>query len=321
MPIIFNKPGLFTTVQDLGRPGYRSLGITPGGAMDIFAATVANLLAGNDEHFPVIEMHFPGPEIQFTETAVISITGADFGLHIDDQPVACWQTLVIERNQTISFRKNIQGARAYLAIGGGLRLVPWLNSFSTNIPAVAGGYQGRPSRKSDRIELLHPTAKEPVKMLRAPQTAIEDVYNPGNGIRCIPGPEWDLLTQKSRQGFPGRQFTVTAQSDRMGYRLSGEGLFMAKDYSMVSSPVDFGTIQLLPNGQLIVLMADHQTTGGYPRIAGVITADLPRLAQQPIHSMFRFALTDPGTAAEAIFSMVELLGALRQQTNGNEHTN
>lgn len=319
MPIKFIRPGLFTTVQDLGRPGYRSMGISPGGAMDTFAAIAANLLVGNEEWSPVIEMHFPAPAILFGEEAVVSITGADFGVQVDDQPAASWQTLVIARNQLLSFPKNRYGSRAYLAIRGGLNLAPWLNSFSTHCSAVAGGYHGRALKKDDNIGLLQSRSPGPVNILTTPAEAIDRAYQPASLIRCIPGPEWGLLPEASRSMFSDMVFTVTAQSDRMGYRLLADSLAMNNPFSMISSPVDFGTVQLLPNGQLIVLMADHQTTGGYPRIAGVITADLPRTAQLPIHSTFRFEVTNLETASEALFSMAAMLEPLKNIPNGNDY--
>jgi antagonist of KipI len=311
MAIKIIKPGMFTTIQDLGRNGYRSVGIGPGGAMDFFAASVANFLAGNDEKYPVIESHFPAAEILFQEDALVSITGGDFSGYINDAPARLWQPLLIKQHEKLSFKKYINGARTYLAIRGGISSDNWLNSFSTHTKVKAGGHMGRPLLKEDIIQLNQTVPLIPIENFPDLTGLISPVYQPANMIRCIAGPEWELVNDESKINFPGFPFSVTTQSDRMGYRLQGIELALKDPAQLISSPVDRGTIQLLPNGQLIVLMADHQTTGGYPRIANVTGADLPKLAQSPIHGELRFKLFNIENAEEALFSLYQALESIK----------
>ncbi|MEO7765949.1 MAG: biotin-dependent carboxyltransferase family protein, partial [Ferruginibacter sp.] len=280
MGIKIIKPGLFTTLQDLGRPGYRCDGIGPGGVMDFFAASVANFLTGNDEHAPVLEMHFPAAELLFEEDALVSITGADFGACIDDAETTLWKPLLIKKQQRLSFKKHNSGARVYLSVQGGIKADRWLNSYSTQIKVQEGGYKGRALLKGDGLDLLAGNSFFGLKNFPVVTALAMPVYKPASPIRCIGGTEWGIVEDESKAKFVGELFSITAQSDRMGYRLQAINLVLNEPVHLVSSPVDLGTIQLLPSGQLIILMADHQTTGGYPRVANVISADLPKLAQQ-----------------------------------------
>jgi antagonist of KipI len=315
MSIKIIKPGMFTTIQDMGRVGFRSAGIGPGGAMDFFAATAANFLVGNDEKAAVVEMHFPAAEIIFEEPALISITGGDFSAHLNDQPVPLWQPFFIKPNDWLLFKKYINGARAYLAIHGGIKADNWLNSFSTHTKVKAGGFKGRALLKED--VLLFNKKIEWFQLNSFPDFAglVGSAYQPANTIRCIAGAEWEWLNELSQTNFSDSNFVLTAHSDRMGFRLQGTNLSLQQPLELISSPVDMGTIQLLPNGQLIVLMADHQTTGGYPRVANVISADLPKLAQSPIHSQIQFKMITPENAEDALFSFHQILGSIKNSCN------
>lgn len=310
MLIKITRPGIFTTIQDLGRPGFRALGIGPGGAMDGFAAAAANYLVGNEPQDPVIEMHFPAPEIFFESEALASITGANFTPVLDGQPVETWKPVLVKKNSTLLFDRHKSGARAYLATNPCIMPGNWLNSFSTNTRVKAGGHGGRALQKSDIIAVQdkeHPIPRADFLELTEMDTRI---YG-DRKLRCIAGPEWHLLDEASGSRFQEASYMITTQSDRMGYRLKGANLALRDPVEMVSSPVDCGTIQLLPGGQLIILMADHQTTGGYPRIASVISADLPKLAQSAIADPLLFELTDLDTAEELLFSMYRELELIK----------
>lgn len=311
MNIRIIKPGIFTSIQDLGRTKYRSLGIGPGGAMDFFAASVANYIAGNDENAPVIEMHFPAAEIHFETDTLICITGANFDAHIYHEPVEMYKPVIIQEGSVLSFKKNISGARAYLAINGGMVAEKWLNSYSTNIKAQAGGRHGRPLAKDDSIEIHEQLPSINHKYFFIEPKLIHSVYNNKNTIRCIEGPEWELITAQGKENFLKDEFIVTSQSDRMGYRLFGTSISLNNSLNLVSSPVNFGTVQLLPNEQLIILMADHQTTGGYPRVANVITADLPRLAQASINTRLNFELVSLQEPEDALISLQHQLASIK----------
>jgi antagonist of KipI len=270
------KPGILSTIQDLGRTGRRSLGINPNGAMDHTAMRLLNILLGNDENEAVLEMHFPAGEFVFGSECSFALAGADFSPTLNDVPIRNWSAIKAIPGDTLKFRERITGMRAYLSIAGGLEIPEWLGSKSTNLTAAAGGLKGRSLNAGDSIEFStpHNTIKP-----RALGPSLIPKYSRFPTVRVIAGGEFDLLTAVSERSFLSGAFTLSNDSNRMGFRLGGEPLYVIDEIKMISAGVDFGTIQLLPDGQLIVLMADHQTSGGYPRIAGVITADLPLLAQ------------------------------------------
>ncbi|MGZ5134866.1 MAG: 5-oxoprolinase subunit C family protein, partial [Flavitalea sp.] len=297
------------TIQDCGRTGFASWGINPGGAMDRYASEVSNILAGNESHLALIEIHFPAPQILFQQTALIAITGADFTPLLNDQPVSLWQPLLVRRNTILQFSQWKQGARCYLAIHGGLSVKKWLNSYSTNTKALAGGLQGRRLEKGDEIKFgeskiyyagLLKQGKD-VQSLGW-KACVRKIYDRPNEIYFITGHEWKVVDEISKQLILNESFAIQSLSDRMGYHLKGTSLALTEHKELLSSGVSFGTMQLLPNGQLIILMADHQTTGGYPRIGHVISAHLPKLAQLRPGDEVRFKLTDVQTA-EHLYSL------------------
>lgn len=310
------KAGVLDTVQDLGRYGWQWLGINPGGVMDKYAAQMANVLVGNDPGAAVIELHFPCSEFFFEQPALIAICGADFSPHINGDEIECGQPVLLSKYSILQFHGIKKGARAYLAVYGGLNLSPWLNSNSTHIKAVAGGFQGRPLQKDDEIPLrcqrdfafqLH---KKEFSILPWKTEAVaEDL--PEQELLVLPGHEWKYLTGVSKERFLNDAFTISTQSDRMGYRLTGEPSGFEGPDEILSSVVSFGTIQRLPNGQLIVLMADHQTTGGYPRIAHVIAAHQGKLAQMMPGQSIRFILTSLQKAEELLIKQSQQLQQLR----------
>ena len=308
------KAGLLDTVQDNGRYGYQHLGINPGGSMDRFSAQLANALLGKNVNAPVLEIHFPGPQVQFQRKTVICLTGADFRPMINGEKIALHQPIAVEATTILSFSKKIRGARCYLAVLSDFSIEPWLNSFSTNLKAAAGGYNGRQLRKEDEIKypaVAFMLAKEAVP-LPWKYKAEEDSVNE---VEFILGPEWNWLTTKGQTLFLNNTFRITPASDRMGYRLQGDCLEQAQTSHLLSSAVNFGTVQLLPNGQLIVLMADHQTTGGYPRIANVIRAHLPRLAQMTAGAEIRFVMTTVEAAEAKWMAQQKLLEHLQNTCN------
>jgi antagonist of KipI len=276
MSLIFRKAGLLTTLQDLGRTGYQSLGINPNGVMDIVAARLVNVLLGNEESEAVLEMHFPAPEIEFDKDAVIAIGGADLGAQIDGVPIRNWSTSCVRKGSILNFRKREWGTRAYVGVRGGFTVHQWLGSSSTNLAAGVGGFHGRKLIAGDRLD--YKMMRGPAKRLTAGPSIIPR-YHRFPTIRIIPGPEFEFLTAQSERVLLGEGFTFSKNCDRMGYRLAGKPMHLLHELNMVSSAVAFGTIQLLPDGQIIILMADHQTSGGYPRIGNVISVDLPVLAQ------------------------------------------
>jgi len=273
--LIIKKPGILTLIQDMGRFGSRRLGINPGGPMDTAAAQIVNILLGNDENAPLLEMHFPAAEIELDEDHVIAIGGADFAAEIDGEPVPNWSTALARKGSVLRFRKKISGNRAYLAVSGGIAANRWLDSASTNLAAKVGGFEGRRVGKGDAIGASRSKSRPQTRV----GVSILPRYSRFPTVRILAGNEFDHLTAPSERTFLSDGFTLTNDCDRMGFRLRGKPLDLLDSFEMVSSAVAFGTIQLLPDGQIILLMADHQTSGGYPRIGNVISVDLPLLAQ------------------------------------------
>jgi antagonist of KipI len=302
------KPGLLDTIQDLGRNGFGNWGVNPGGAMDIYAAQVANLLVGNDQHEAVIEIHFPGPQILFEQNTLIAITGADFSPTVNDEVIPRWQPVVVRKNTVLHFPSLVQGGRCYLSVHGGYCMKKWLNSYSTSLKAGVG----LQLKKGDELPFNESTIyfagllKEQNNFEILPwRVNTEKIYQYPHEIGVIPGHEWPLLSGPARESIAEDNYIIHPSSDRMGYQLSGAPLTLEKPVELVSSAVSFGTVQLLPSGQLIVLMADHQTTGGYPRIAHVVSAHLPKLAQLRPSDTIQFKLMD--------FESAEQLLVLRQK--------
>jgi antagonist of KipI len=243
--------------------------------MDRTAARVINALVGNGEDEAVLEMHFPSAEFEFEIDCSVAIGGADFSAMLNEAPIGNWSSFKIKKGDVLRFVKPLSGTRTYLAVASGFAIDGWLGSRSTNLVAEAGGFDGRKLQAGDRIDLRDPH----IVSSHTIGPSLIPKYSRFPTVRVIPSGEFDLLTAISERAFLNEGFTVTNDSNRMGYRLSGPPLHLLHKKEMVSAAVTFGTIQLLPDGQLIVLMADHQTAGGYPRIANVVSADLPLLAQ------------------------------------------
>lgn len=279
MSIQVIRAGLMDSLQDKGRFGFQQLGINPTGAMDLFSMEMANLLTGNTPGEAVIEMHFPAPVLLFQSNALIALSGADFTATLNDQPIPLHQPIWVKEQDLLSFHSPVNGARLYLSVAGGFAIDHWLGSGSTNLVAKAGGYSGRVLTSGDEIALRKKWKGIPEGKRVLPWKAGPDWGDESDQIGLIPGNEWDWLTDESKEHFFNQVYQITAQSDRMGYRLEHPQLERKHQQELISSAVNRGTMQLLPNGKTILLMADHQTTGGYPRLAHVVTAHLHRLAQ------------------------------------------
>jgi antagonist of KipI len=290
--LIFLKSGILTSIQDLGRQGFQDKGINPSGAMDTLSMRLVNILLGNSEKEAVIEIHYPSPTITFEEHAIIAIGGADFSPTINNQFIRNWRIIEVEPGDMLSFGKRNGGERAYLAVKEGFKIDTVLNSMSTNLKANFGG---KKINKGDSLELnlrngrLFSASK---KVNLAPRTVNAKLRPPFDNvqeIRIIAGKDLSCLAKESRDIVFGQKFIISTHADRMGYRIEGDCINLKGNEESISSAVTFGTIQLLPDGQLIILMADHQTTGGYPKLANVIAVDIPILAQLSVgqHISFR----------------------------------
>ncbi|MES1198148.1 MAG: biotin-dependent carboxyltransferase family protein [Chitinophagaceae bacterium] len=297
------KAGILDTVQDMGRNGYQYLGINPGGVMDKYSAQIANILVGNNKNEAVLELHFPASIIIFQQPALIALCGADFSASINGESISSHHPILVNKNSILQFHRAAKGARVYLAVKGGFEIKKWMNSYSTHIRAKAGGYKGKALQKEDEIimrQQLDCRLLNEKEFIVLPWQADTKWDNEADEILVLPGNEWQRLTQESKENFLMTAFVITQQSDRMGYRLNNIPLPCISNEEVISSAVGFGTIQLLPDGRMILLMADHQTTGGYPRIAHVISAHHARLAQMKAGDKIRFRFTDQQTAEELL---------------------
>ncbi|MDI9365835.1 MAG: 5-oxoprolinase subunit PxpB [Flavobacterium sp.] len=297
------KQGIADTVQDLGRFGYQQFGINPTGAMDVVAAKVANFLVGNAATEAVFELHFPASVFQFNIDALIALSGVDFSATINDEPIPINTPIIVAANGILKFTKLVSGARCYLAVNGGLNIEKWLGSYSTHLKANAGGYCGRLLQKGDVINInnnlpLKAHLQEKSLAILQWQADVVALYKDANCIEIIAGNEYPILTEASTDVLTASSFVITAKSDRMGYQLHGIPLQLKQQLSLISTAVTRGTVQLLPNGELIVLMADHQTIGGYPRVAQVAQVAMPKLAQLQAHQRISFTIVSQQQAVD-----------------------
>lgn len=290
------------------------MGIGPGGAMDFFAMKAANYLVGNDSE-AALEVGHSSTEFLIQRDCTVAVAGRGFNLEVNDNLVPLWKPIKIKEGSILKLKKEPGGAWAYLSVHGGWVSQNWLNSFTTNLSAKAGGHHGRILHKDDVVEMNKTKGSfDETKILSwgISSNELDKIYSQAGIIRCLPSVETELLSSAAQEKFDSLEFTVNPQSNRMGYRLRGEPLSLAGKFEMVSSPVDFGTIQLLPDGNLIVLMADHQTTGGYPRIASVIKADHPKLAQLMPGEKLSFKMIPLQEAETELLSREQNLSELKK---------
>lgn len=271
------KPGLYTTIQDKGRTGFQRYGIPVAGAMDDFAFRIANILVGNDENEAVIEATFLGPCIQLDFDGFIAITGAYMDPKINETSVKMWRNLKVDKGDILEFSGATQGLRTYIAFGGSLGINEILNSKSTYVRGALGGFNGRKLLAEDEISIDVSKSKvEPGKYI-SPGFIPE--YTKEVNVRVILGPQDDHFSPEVIETFLSSPYKITAEADRMGYRLEGPTLSHVKGPDIISDGIAMGSVQVPGHGFPIVMMADRQTTGGYTKMATVVTFDLPYLAQ------------------------------------------
>lgn len=298
------KGGMADSLRDAGRYGFQHLGIPPGGAMDSVALQVANLLVGNPAGAVALEMHYPAPQLEFNSPTLMALSGADFQATLDGVEIAINQPILVATGSVLKFQKPLTGARCYLAVKGALEAEEWLGSQTTNHFAARGGFKGRNLQKGDWIAFAKPFSYEVEEPAVMPWSAsVRELY-PQGPCYLIPGAEYDLLDDLSKERLVSEPFQIALNSNSMGYRLASAPLQLKEYKECLSSGVDFGTLQLLPDAQTILLMADHQTTAGYPRLGHVSSVSLPTLAQLNAGATIRFQLIDMATA-ESLYVVQE----------------
>lgn len=307
------KSGLQTTVQDLGRTGFQKYGVIASGAMDPYAHRLANLLVGNNEQAATLEITLVGPVIEFMEDALIALCGGDLSPQLDGDAIRTWRTLTVRKGSTLTFGEPRLGTRCYLAISGGIDVPPVMGSRSTYLRAKIGGFQGRALKKGDELPVgpitpqqtaLQQHSENEFDWLLAPVRYFEEPV-----IRMMPGRQFDLFDEDSQKRIFSEAFAVSANSDRMGYRLKGASLSLETPAELISEAVAFGSVQVPADGNPIILLADRQTTGGYPKIGQVASVDLPLISQLKQGQQLRFK---PISLADAQQRWIEQEQSIRQ---------
>ena len=284
------RPGISTTLQDAARRGYQAAGVPVSGAMDSNSMRLANILCGNDPGAVVLETTLHGAEWLVEEEQLIAFTGGGSSLLINNQPAPFNRAIRVKASSLLSLKPSPTGCRTYLAVSGGFKAKIDLKSSSTYKTASFGGYKGRALKSGDLLEWNH--HKEPISIKMINSLVLRghdfnvagwsiDFNSPGKekNIRVFRGPEWDYFEDQTKKTLFANSFSISNQSDRMGYRLTGSPLILSRNRELISTAVCMGTIQVTHEGNLVILMADAQTTGGYPRIAMVAAVDLPGCAQ------------------------------------------
>ena len=300
--------GLLTTVQDLGRYGYERLGVPVAGAMDPFALQAANILVGNRPGEAALEITLVGPTLRATESCLIAITGADLSPRLNGQEMPMWMAVFVRKGWLIEFGERKSGCRAYLAVAGGIDVPPIMGSKSTYLRGGFGGFEGRALKEGDLIPIGRPAYHLPsLAGNEFPADRIPE-YSDAPEVCVILGPQDDHFTEEGIATFLSSEYKVSPASDRMGYRLQGPEIAHKGPTGIISDGIALGSVQVPADRQPIVMMADRQTTGGYPKIATVISADIPLLAQcVPGASTVTFKAI---TVEEAQARYREMMGAI-----------
>jgi biotin-dependent carboxylase-like uncharacterized protein len=305
------RPGMQTTVQDLGRWGYQSRGMPVSGAMDPRAHRTANALVSNELAAATLEVTLTGPELEFDEPRSIAVCGADFDLAVDGAPLPLGVPVPIAAGAKLAFGARRAGARAYLAVEGGIAVKPFLDSRSTHVASGIGGFAGRALVAGDRVPIGE-VAEGRRKPDPAPAFAVPGVplrSGPAR-VRVLAGPHRGRFADEALDTLQAAPYVVTAASNRMGFRLEGTALRYEPNGEMISDATPLGALQVPASGQPVLLMADRQTTGGYPIVAVVISADIPAVAQLAPGDSVAFAVSTPAEAFSALIAAERSLMAI-----------
>ena len=284
MSITILKPGVQTTIQDIGRYGYSHFGISSSGAADLFSFRLGNIIVGNPEELAGIEMTLLGGDFKFNSDAVIAVTGSSFNLSLDSQEISYNQSIYVKKNQILSVGITKGGARSYLLVKGGIKTENYLNSKTTHVMSGMGGFMGRPLKKGDILEI---DKNNKINITNIPNNL--DEINTSK-IRINKGLQSSYFSDSTWAAFTSKMFTVSEVFSRMGIRLKGNPIHSSKGNEILTEGIPLGAIQVPGGGEPIISFVEHQTTGGYPKIANVISADLCKVGQLKPGDKFQFEL-------------------------------
>lgn len=310
--ILVNKPGLLTTVQDAGRVGYQQFGVPVSGVMDHVSHRLANLLVGNRENKAVLEITLMGPELIFEDDTVIAVAGGDLNAQLNGEPLALWTSIWVKAGSKLAFKGVKKGCRAYLAVAGGVEVPSVMGSSSTYTRGKMGGYDGRALKAGDLVETGRPATS--LENLANRSIEPQDCEYPRQiRLRVIPGPQDDAFTPEGIETFYSAAYDVTNECDRMGYRLQGEKITHITGGDIISDGIAMGAIQVPGHGMPIIMMADRQTTGGYTKIANVISVDLPKMAQAKPGDQITFHRVSVEEAQALLVQQEKTIASYRDQ--------
>jgi biotin-dependent carboxylase-like uncharacterized protein len=305
------KPGMLTTIQDVGRWGFQARGVPVAGPMDPVSHRLANALVGNGRDAALLEVTLVGPELVFDDERLVAVAGAEFDLSLDGRPVPSRAPFTVAAGSHLRFGARRLGARAYLAVSGGITVAPTLGSRSTHLVSAMGGVAGRALMAGDRLPLGDPA--RPQGLALAPQAAVVALPGHRATVRVLPGPQVDYFSPDALDVLQSAPYLVGHHSDRMGFRLDGPRLTHARGADIISDATPLGALQVPASGQPILLMADRQTTGGYPKIATVIAADMTIAGQLAPADTISFVVCTPHDALTALIAQERALMALEDR--------
>ncbi|MBT2216068.1 biotin-dependent carboxyltransferase family protein [Virgibacillus dakarensis] len=305
-----HKPGILTTFQDMGRTGYQRFGVPVSGAMDTFALQIANILVGNKRDDACLEVTLIGPELEAYQPVTLVITGADIQPAVNGKRIRIWRSFHMEKGDRLTFGKPQSGVRAYIAVAGGFDVPAVFGSKSTDLNSGFG-------KIIEKGEIIYGHYTECCKRIGLSSQSVP-TYEKSIEVAVIEGPHTEQFSKQDRQQFFQSSFTVGANSNRMGYRLQADNDAITTASEIWSDAIPFGGIQIPPNGQPIILLADRQTTGGYPRIGTVISSDLPKIAQLPPQGKIRFYPISVEEAQQRAIRMESILFCLEKFRAGLE---
>ena len=304
--IQIQAPGLLTTVQDLGREGFGPVGVSPSGAADPISLRLGNRLVANAEGAAGLEMLLLGGTFHFPQGALVALTGSDFGATLDGATVELWMSVEVRSGQTLRLGPTRSGARCYLCVRGGIVVPSFLGSASTHILSGLGGLEGRSLREGDVLQ-IGSAADDYRKRTIAPH--LRDCLSPRRILRVTPGPQLDWFPESSLYSFYSATYRVDEQSNRMGLRLEGVPLSPGSVGEMITEGVSLGAVQVPPGGLPIILFVEQQTTGGYPKIANVISVDLHSVGQLRPRDEIRFEQVEFDAARSLLIEREKLLAS------------
>jgi antagonist of KipI len=313
--LVVIRPGLQTTIQDRGRWGFQWLGVPVAGPMDPCSHRLANALVGNDVNAATLEITLVGPEVEFEDERLVAVAGAEFVLTLDDRVEDVNAAFVATAGSRLRFGSRRRGSRAYLAIAGGVAVTPTLGSRSTHLISRTGGLHGRSLASGDRLPIgeVNLASRRHLAGGRvAGRQRVEGISALPDGharIRVLPGPQRERFTDEALDALQSAPYTITNDSDRMGFRLRGPLIAHRLGADIISDATPLGVLQVPSSGQPVLLMADHQTTGGYPKIATVITADIGMAGQLGPGDTISFEVCSRRSAMAALIAQERALMA------------